>query len=260
MKKLSWTGTLPLGLFFASVAFASPEFFDTFLKKYNVKDGSPLAEKSCGICHVSESDFTLNPYGKQLAHEMVNRNASEVTPAILAAVESLDANNDGKSNRDTIAEGAPPGGEALAAATPQETQKPAWYPKNAFHPAIVHFPIALFVAGLLLDLYGLIRKDRTFLFAGWFNLLLAAIAAVAASLTGVAAGVMSRVPFRGLLAEHMALALAAAFLMWIMVALRVHRHQKMNLPARLLYYVLAVVAIGTLSYGGHLGGMMVYGE
>ncbi|HWP30444.1 MAG TPA: DUF2231 domain-containing protein [Fimbriimonadales bacterium] len=260
MRKPFIVCAMLFGSFFASDVKASSEFLDTFLKNYKLSESSKLAEHSCGICHVSDSDFTMNPYGKQLREKMAAAGADRVTEEILKEVENLDADGDGVSNLEAITSDKLPGGEGkVAAPTVKPPPKPL-IPKNAFHPAVVHFPIALFLAALVLDLYGLIRKDKTFLFAGWYNLLFAAISAVVASLTGVAAGVMLRVPLRGLIAQHMAYALAAAFVMWMMVALRVHRHQKMNVPLRVLYFALAVVGLVTLVWAGHLGGVYVYGE
>jgi uncharacterized membrane protein len=48
--------------------------------------------------------------------------------------------------------------------------------------------------------------------------------------------------------------------MWIMVAMRVHRHEKMQIPLRVVYYALALAAFLIISYTGHLGGAFVYGE
>ena len=130
-------------------------------------------------------------------------------------------------------------------------------PPNFFHSAVVHFPIALFLAGLFLDLLGFWKKNQTLLYAGWYNLVLAAISAVAASATGAIATIRMNIGLDTKIGVHMLMALIASFIMWGMVALRVHRHEEMNAPARLLYFVLAFAGLVLISWAGHLGGEYV---
>jgi uncharacterized membrane protein len=245
-------------------AQAEPEFLDTFTAKYHIKDNSNLGNASCGICHVSESDYKFNPYGKQLTNYLTEHNQKVVTDSVLTAVETLDANGDGVSNLDSIKADKLPGAAVAGAksspAAPEAAAPPApLIPKNVFHPAIVHFPIALLIAGLLLDLVGLIRKNDTFLRAGWYNLVMAAVTSLGAVASGLLAMTFMKLPYKGLIFEHLELALGATVLMWIMVFLRVHRHEKMQIPLRVVYYVLATGAFLAISMAGHLGGQFVYG-
>ena len=124
----------------------------------------------------------------------------------------------------------------------------------------MHFPIGLFLAGLLLDFIGMVKNQKALLLAGWYNLVLAAASTIFAALSGVLAMSLMKLPYKGLIFEHMLYAVGASVIMWLMVALRVHRHEKMNVPVRLLYYALAVAGLVTISYAGHLGGVFVYGE
>ncbi|MDR3710216.1 MAG: DUF2231 domain-containing protein [Capsulimonadaceae bacterium] len=141
------------------------------------------------------------------------------------------------------------------------TLKPPFgIPDYAFHPAIVHFPIALFIGGLVLDLLGFIRKDKNLLFAGWFNLALAATSALAAVATGLAALIFMSLPLKGLILEHMLLALVSTVLMWAMFGLRAYRHENMITPARIVYMILALITFALIGYVGHLGGEFVYGH
>lgn len=245
-------------------ALSEPEFLDTFTTKYHIKDSSNLGQASCGICHVSEEDTTFNPYGKQIADYLTDHNLKVVDDSVLTAVENLDANGNGVSNIDEIRAdklpgAAVPGAKKPVTPTPPPAPKP-FIPKNAFHPAIVHFPIALLIAGILLDFVGMIWKKPVLLSAGWYNLVLGAVSAVGAVGSGILAMSMMKLPYKGLIFNHLKLAIAASVLMWIMVALRVHRHEKMNLPIRLLYYVLAAGAFVAIGMAGHLGGQFVYGE
>ncbi|HET6385133.1 MAG TPA: DUF2231 domain-containing protein [Armatimonadota bacterium] len=158
----------------------------------------------------------------------------------------------------------PPAGTTTSPAAAPTTAPPSTsnplLPDNMWHPAIVHFPIALFIAGMFLDILGYIKKNSTLLLAGWYNLLLAAISAVFAVVTGGAAMMRLGLPFKGLIAEHLSMAVIASFLMWMMVSLRVHRHQDMSGGARALYYLLALITVCLLGYAAHLGGAYVYGS
>jgi uncharacterized membrane protein len=250
-------------------AFSESEFLDLFAKKYSIADNSQLAEKSCGICHVSDEDFSMNPYGREIKKDMAAVGAKTLTEAILAKVEPLDSDGDGVPNLDEIRANTFPGdpksgGKAGVTPPPEPSPEPKsaapFPPKNGFHPAVVHFPIGLFIAGLALDSLGLLRRSRNLLFAGWYNLVLAAISGVAAAATGYLAMVLQKLPNSGLIKQHLVYAIASAVIMWLMVALRVHRHEKMNLPARAAYYLLAAAGLMLISYAGHLGGVFVYGE
>ena len=253
-----------------SRAQAKPEYLDVLINTYKPY-AAKLQDRSCANCHVSNSDFARNPYGKQMTIEMEATGNKELTPDILHKIENLDSDNDGATNIEEIKAGTAPGdphsgGTGKAVSGPQpassQTQPPSkpWFPKYAFHPAIVHFPIGLFIAGLLLDFIGLVGKRRTLLFAGWYNLVLAAISAVAALGTGYIALVLLHMPFTGLIRQHIILAAIASVLMWVMVALRVHRHEKMSWPLRAVYYILAAAGLLLISYAGHIGDVLVYGE
>jgi uncharacterized membrane protein len=195
-------------------------------------------------------------------------NHKVVTPELLESLESLDADGDGKSNGDELKAGELPGhadsaagGSEAAGETGASEKKPATFPpKNGYHPAIVHFPIALLIVGLLLDLVGLIRKERTLLFAGWYNLVFAAVSSLGAVGSGFLAMTIMKLPYKGLIYTHLLLGSGLTVVMWLMVALRVHRHEKMQIGTRVLYYVLAASAFVLVSWAGHLGGVFVYGE
>ena len=246
-------------------AQAEPEFLDVITKRYNISDSSPLGEKTCGICHVSDEDYKFNLYGKQVATYLTDHNLKSVDASVLDAVGTEDADGDGKTNADELKAGTEPGksdkpGVVTPPPGPPVPEKKPVVPKNGFHPAIVHFPIALLIAGLMFDLVGTLGKQKSLLYAGWYNTVLAAFSSLGAVASGFLAITLLKVPYKGLILNHMLLALAVAFIAWIMVALRIHQHDKMTAPTRLLYYVLAIAAFVLISWTGHLGGAFVYGE
>lgn len=248
------------------VAHAEPEFLDVITKKYSISDTSKLGEKTCGICHISDEDYAFNPYGKQVAQYLTEHNLKALDDNILVAVAGLDADGDGKTNDDELKAGTDPGksdqpgGSGTVTTPPAPPAPKPLVPKNGFHPAIVHFPIALLIAGLFLDLMGLVFKRPNLLVAGWYNLVLGALSSFGAVASGFLAMYMIKLPYKGLIFTHLKLALLVTVLMWVMVALRVHRHEKMKIGIRVVYYGLALAAFLIISYTGHLGGAFVYGE
>jgi uncharacterized membrane protein len=262
------------GLINAATAGAKPEFHEILLRAYPAYSG-PLASRSCANCHVSDSDFTRNAFGKELAVEMAKAGTKSLSVSLLRLLEPLDADGDGATNIEEIRAGTAPGDassggsaalrskarpivEPSAAAPPPP--KKSWVPKNGYHPAIVHFPIALFIAGLGLDLLGMLRRSSALLLAGWYNLVLATISSAFAIATGVLALKLTRLPLKGIILNHMLLAISSTIIMCGLVALRAHRHEKMRPGARLLYYALAAAGLCLISYSGHLGGVFVYGD
>jgi uncharacterized membrane protein len=267
-------------LLFAALVLAGPRIaqarpdFGSVVEKTYPEHATAFTQRGCAACHVSDSDFTRNGFGIQLAAAMKAANAKKPTPEILHQLDAQDADGDGAANLAEIeggtnpadAKSAPAAGasapapKAAAPAAPAEPEKKSWFPKEAFHPAIVHFPIALFIAGLVLDLFGLILRNKTLLFAGWYNLVLAALGTFGAIATGWLALVLLKVPVAGLIQQHIIMGALTTAVMWAMVALRVHRHEKTNGAIRVVYYLLAVAGFILVGYTGHLGGAFVYGE
>lgn len=65
--------------------------------------------------------------------------------------------------------------------------KSALLAKHAQHVVLVHFPIALFVAGVIFDLLASWRHSRGLVIAAYYNLTAAALSALPAAETGVLA-------------------------------------------------------------------------
>ena len=243
--------------------FAKSEFLDLFMSTYKVSDSSPLGSKSCLICHQTEDDFTkMTAYGRDLKKGLADAGTNALNESILKTVGAVDSNGSGKTNEEKIKAGTSPGdpGPADTKAPAAPEKKKSLIPMNFFHPAVVHFPIGLFMAGLLLDGLGLFLKKPGLLVSGWYNILMAAASAVGGVFTGFGAMYIQKVPFKGVIFEHMLLAMTCTFLMFFMVILRVHRHEKMHLPTRIAYFGMAFICLILISYAGHLGGAFVYGE
>lgn len=93
---------------------AMPPFKDVVVKTYKPE---PAAAKaiSCATCHVSNSDFGRNVYGKQLEKELGDKD--DLTAAMVDKVGKLDADGDGVSNEDEIKAGTKPADPKSAPAT-----------------------------------------------------------------------------------------------------------------------------------------------
>lgn len=272
MRKLLLLCAVLIGLVLSNRAQARSEYLEVLPAAYPAYEKS-LTERSCAACHVSNEDFGLNLYGKQIAHELVAANTEDLSAGMLQKIETQDADGDGTTNIEEIKAGTDPGdpksgGKPGVTAPPPQAatesaappKKKSLLPKNAYHPAIVHFPIALFIAGLALDFLGMLRNQKTLLLAGWYNLMLGALSTLGSIASGFLAMQQMRLPFSGLIFQHLALACIGSVLMWVMVALRIHRHEKMNAPLRGVYYILATAVLVLISYSAHQGGVFVYGE
>jgi uncharacterized membrane protein len=135
--------------------------------------------------------------------------------------------------------------------------KSALFAKHAQHVAAVHFPIALFIAGVVFDLIAQWTKRRGLADAGYYNLLLAAISTVPVVATGILAWqvALEGQKLKGLLLLHLELACASTAMIWLVwwVHFRVRRRGQ-GLPSyRVPLELLAVVVV---SLTGHLGGFL----
>lgn len=253
----------------AALAPAKSAYLDAFVSHYKLGDDSKLVGKSCGVCHVSDEDYAFNPYGRDMKKAMADSGVREPDDAVFASLDDVDSDGDGNANGKEIGVGSGPGDPTVGGApgvTPKaapvkaEKKAPSFPPKNGFHPAIVHFPIALFIAGLVLDLLGMVRKDKGLLQAGWYTILMAAVTTLGGILSGVLAMSLLKLPYKGLIFNHIVWAAASTAIIWVLVAMRVYRHEKMNVWMRVVYYVLATACFLAISWAGHLGGAFVYGE
>lgn len=130
------------------------------------------------------------------------------------------------------------------------------------HPMFVHFPIALLIFSVVCDILGRLFKKDSLENAGWWGLCLGILAIVLTATTGLLAA--SSVPHieaaHELMENHEHLQLIAGAIFLILFIVRIVN--KTRLPQRTiafaLYIVVALAGIGTMSFGAHLGGRLVY--
>lgn len=130
------------------------------------------------------------------------------------------------------------------------------------HPMIVHFPIALFIGGVLFELLALFFRREFFQKLALANFTLAALGAIAAVIFGEIAA--NTIPHNETIHEimetHELLGWITAGL-FVIIALWNFFHWKRHWPrAQFLYWPLLIVAAGTITWGATLGGRMVFDQ
>jgi uncharacterized membrane protein len=132
--------------------------------------------------------------------------------------------------------------------------------KHAQHVVLIHFPIALFMTGVGLDMLSRGNRDSQFAAGAYWNLSIAAAAVIPTVLTGWIAWhfVLEDQKVKGLLLLHILAASAAALL--VIASWWLHwrtRTSAMPLPRyRIPLELLGVAVIGlTAHLGGFLSGV-----
>ncbi len=136
--------------------------------------------------------------------------------------------------------------------------KAALLAKHAQHVVLIHFPIALFIAGVAFDFLAQWTKQRLLAAAAYCNLLAAAVVTVPVIITGVLAWQwqLEGQRLKGILLIHVVLGCASSLLIWVvcLVHLRAQRKFGEVLPSYRLPIEAVGVAIVTVT--GHLGGFL----
>jgi uncharacterized membrane protein len=130
--------------------------------------------------------------------------------------------------------------------------------KHAQHVVLIHFPIALFLAGVGLDLASQWTRRQALAAAAYYNLLVAAVSTVPVVATGLLAWQLQLAGqhLKGVLLLHLLLGGVSSALIWLVWDLhsRARRAPGQPLPAYRLPIELLAAALVTLT--GHLGGFL----
>jgi uncharacterized membrane protein len=130
--------------------------------------------------------------------------------------------------------------------------------KHAQHVALIHFPLALFIAGVAFDFLAIRTRREAFAAAAFFNLSAAALFVLPTFASGVMAWQWQLEGHRlkGVLLYHLLAAIvsAAIILLSWWIHFRARRRTATSLPAwRLPMELLGVLAV---MITGHLGGFL----
>jgi uncharacterized membrane protein len=130
--------------------------------------------------------------------------------------------------------------------------------KHAQHVVLIHFPIALFIIGVLFDYLGQWKKQRLLAAAAYYNLLVAAIATIPVVVTGILAWQweLEGQKLKGILLLHLVTGCVSTVLIWLVwfIHRRTRRNQGEALPGYRLPIEAVAVVIVVLT--GHLGGFL----
>jgi uncharacterized membrane protein len=133
--------------------------------------------------------------------------------------------------------------------------KTAILAKHAQHVVLIHFPIALFIAGVAFDLFT--QRTKRLADAAYYNLLLAAISTVPVIATGILAWefALEGQRVKGILLEHMILACASTVVIWLVWWIHFRgRRNGTALPA--FRIPLELLGVAVIALTGHLGGFL----
>src|SRR3984885_5826166 len=117
------------------------------------------------------------------------------------------------------------------------------FAKHAQHVVLIHFPIALFIIGVVFDFLAQKTKKRGFAEAAYYNLLGAAIFAVPVVITGILAWQfqLEGQKLKGILLMHLVLGCASAVLIWVVFL--IHRRARLHPEKAMPNYRLALEAL-----------------
>ena len=131
-----------------------------------------------------------------------------------------------------------------------------------FHPMVVHFPIALLIAGFFSDLAGILLKKEYLSKAGLLMLLAGALGAVVAYFSGSSAGegLAEGGALKQALEAHEG---AAELTLWLVLVGAVLRGgfvlaKKYSGALRWIPTVVLLAAVLSIARTGHLGGQLVF--
>lgn len=134
------------------------------------------------------------------------------------------------------------------------------FPQESAHPLVVHFPIALLLTGVALDLVALARKRPQLHRIALWNLALGVLAAGVAVGTGLRAEGVAKHSFEiwQVMELHKRLGITTLILGLMAVSWRLKQRDQLTTRARLVTTALLLVMTATLLWGAHLGGRLVY--
>lgn len=134
--------------------------------------------------------------------------------------------------------------------------------RHPLHPAVVHFPIGLFLLSLILDAASLVGSGPIGLFrASYYAMAAGVVAGLLAAIPGLADRSDIRLdhPARKTVNIHMALNLTAIGLFAANLFLRLGMLDQVNAPPALLL-LLSSAGVAIILVSGYLGGTMVYDD
>jgi uncharacterized membrane protein len=136
--------------------------------------------------------------------------------------------------------------------------KQALLAKHAQHVVLIHFPIGLFIAGVVFDFLAHWRKQLMLAAAAYYNFFAAALSTLPVIATGLLAWQfqLEARKIKGILLQHLVLACLSSAMIWLVwyLRFRARRASQDISPSYHLSLELFVMVLVMLT--GHLGGFL----
>ena len=136
--------------------------------------------------------------------------------------------------------------------------KAALTAKHAQHVVLIHFPIALFIAGVAFDFVAHWTKRQSLAAAAYCNFLVAAVASVPTAITGLLAWQwqLEGQRLKGTLLLHLIFGVASGALTSVVWLIHWIARRAQNEKLRLFCLPLEALTVVLLAVTGHLGGFL----
>jgi uncharacterized membrane protein len=132
------------------------------------------------------------------------------------------------------------------------------FAKHAQHVVLIHFPIALFIIGVLFDFLAQWKKQHLLVAVAYYNLLVAAISTIPVVVTGILAWQweLEGQKLKGILLMHLVMGCISSVLIWLVWF--IHRKTPGKQGDVLPGYRLPIEAVAAVfvAVTGHLGGFL----
>ena len=132
------------------------------------------------------------------------------------------------------------------------------FAKHAQHVALIHFPIALFVAGVVFDFLAQNAKRSSLAVVAYYNFLAAAISAAPVIATGILAWQLQlegQKP-KGILLLHLIFGWASGILIGVVWYLHFRSRKRSAGSRPLARLALEAIVVAVVILTGHLGGFI----
>ena len=134
------------------------------------------------------------------------------------------------------------------------------FPMESAHPMVVHFPLALLLSSVGLDVAAIAFKRPAWHRIALWNLSLGTVAAGVAVATGLRAEDVGKHSFEiwQVIGLHKRLGISTLILGLMTAAWRLAHRDQLTRRARIVTMALGLAMTVTLALGAHLGGRLVY--
>jgi uncharacterized membrane protein len=136
--------------------------------------------------------------------------------------------------------------------------KNALLAKHAQHVVLIHFPIALFIIGVLFDFIAQWTRQGRMAVAAYYNLFAAALATIPAVITGILAWqfALEGQRLKGILLLHLVMGCTSTVLIWIVWLIHWKTQRELGAESPTYRLPIEVVAVAIVALTGHLGGFL----